>query len=98
MRRIDLYEATTLTAGFTDLTVHHTIEERHIFPVLAKRMPAFQNDEVHIKSHHGIHEGATLCIGQRLINKLSTTTKGLTNLVSSYPNGTKSHPRTRRRR
>lgn len=40
-----------------DLTMHHTIEERHIFPVLAKRMPAFQNDEVHLRSHHGIHEG-----------------------------------------
>jgi len=39
------------------LTVHHTIEERHVFPVLAKRMPAFKDDEQHIKSHHGIHEG-----------------------------------------
>ncbi|KAF7792317.1 hypothetical protein EIP86_003353 [Pleurotus ostreatoroseus] len=39
------------------LTMHHTIEERHIFPLLAKRMPAFRNDEQHIKSHHGIHEG-----------------------------------------
>lgn len=39
------------------LTVHHTIEERHIFPVLARRMPAFQNDERHIKSHHAIHDG-----------------------------------------
>ena len=40
-----------------DLTVHHTIEERHIFPNLAKRMPSFKEDEQHIKSHHGIHEG-----------------------------------------
>ncbi|EKM60436.1 uncharacterized protein PHACADRAFT_189570 [Phanerochaete carnosa HHB-10118-sp] len=39
------------------LTVHHTIEERHIFPLLAKRMPTFKDDEQHIKSHHGIHEG-----------------------------------------
>ncbi|KAK7692743.1 hypothetical protein QCA50_004376 [Cerrena zonata] len=39
------------------LTLHHTIEERHIFPILAKRMPSFRNDEAHIKSHHGIHEG-----------------------------------------
>ncbi|PSR81162.1 hypothetical protein PHLCEN_2v6497 [Hermanssonia centrifuga] len=37
--------------------MHHTIEERHIFPILAKRMPTFKDDEVHIKSHHGIHEG-----------------------------------------
>ncbi|CAL1706906.1 unnamed protein product [Somion occarium] len=39
------------------LTTHHTIEERHVFPVLAKRMSSFSNDEVHIKSHHAIHEG-----------------------------------------
>lgn len=42
---------------FVDLTAHHTIEERHIFPYLAKRMPSFKEDEQHIKSHHGIHEG-----------------------------------------
>ncbi|KAI0093066.1 hypothetical protein BDY19DRAFT_406229 [Irpex rosettiformis] len=39
------------------LTMHHTIEEQHIFPVLAQRMPSFREDEAHIKSHHGIHEG-----------------------------------------
>ncbi|KIY73083.1 hypothetical protein CYLTODRAFT_387548 [Cylindrobasidium torrendii FP15055 ss-10] len=39
------------------LTVHHTIEERHIFPVLAKKMPAFQHNEEHLKSHEGIHDG-----------------------------------------
>ncbi|KAI0753935.1 hypothetical protein BC629DRAFT_1598539 [Irpex lacteus] len=39
------------------LTMHHTIEEQHIFPVLALRMPSFKDDEAHIKSHHGIHEG-----------------------------------------
>ena len=40
-----------------DLTMHHTIEERHVFPILATRMPAFKNDDVHVKSHHAIHEG-----------------------------------------
>ncbi|OCH92287.1 hypothetical protein OBBRIDRAFT_791398 [Obba rivulosa] len=39
------------------LTVHHTIEEQYIFPVLAKRMPAFGSDEAHLKSHEGIHHG-----------------------------------------
>ncbi|KAI0733188.1 hypothetical protein C8Q72DRAFT_950055 [Fomitopsis betulina] len=39
------------------LTAHHTIEERYIFPVLAKRMPEFRDDEKHLKSHHGIHDG-----------------------------------------
>lgn len=39
------------------LTMHHTIEERHIFPNLAKRMPSFKADEQHIAAHHAIHEG-----------------------------------------
>jgi len=41
----------------THLTMHHTIEERHIFPFLAKRMPQFANAAVHINSHKGIHDG-----------------------------------------
>ncbi|TFK44742.1 hemerythrin HHE cation binding domain-containing protein [Crucibulum laeve] len=41
------------------LTMHHTIEERHIFPILAKKMPQFSNkaDGAHILSHKGIHDG-----------------------------------------
>jgi len=39
------------------LTTHHTIEERYIFPILAERMPEFREDDVHIKSHQGIHDG-----------------------------------------
>ncbi|KAI0789146.1 hypothetical protein C8Q75DRAFT_733830 [Abortiporus biennis] len=39
------------------LTTHHTIEEMYIFPILAKRMPSFKEDEAHLKSHQGIHEG-----------------------------------------
>ena len=53
------------TPPFLGLTAHHTIEERHIFPYLAKRMTAFQNDEVHLKSHEGIHHGVfrpVLCV------------------------------------
>ncbi|TFK86624.1 hypothetical protein K466DRAFT_587073 [Polyporus arcularius HHB13444] len=46
--------ATQLAKG---LTVHHTIEERHIFPILAKRMEMFQDNEVHLKSHEAIHHG-----------------------------------------
>ncbi|QIW99190.1 hypothetical protein AMS68_004708 [Peltaster fructicola] len=39
------------------LTMHHTIEERHIFPVLAKKMPAFR-EELELLTHHKrIHEG-----------------------------------------
>ena len=42
--------------------MHHTIEERHIFPILAKRMPAFQDNDKHIQSHHGIHDGTTCSV------------------------------------
>lgn len=36
--------------------MHHTIEERFIFPVLAERISTFK--EEHIESHKGIHDGA----------------------------------------
>lgn len=39
------------------LTVHHTIEERHIFPVLAKKMPAFRKELELLTQHKQIHEG-----------------------------------------
>ncbi|KAJ7579134.1 hemerythrin HHE cation binding domain-containing protein [Mycena floridula] len=41
------------------LNMHHTIEESHLFPILAKKMPQFSvdNDDAHIQSHRGIHEG-----------------------------------------
>ncbi|KAJ7184438.1 hypothetical protein C8R46DRAFT_1064059 [Mycena filopes] len=39
------------------LTMHHTIEERDIFPILAQRMPEFSTDDAHINSHKAIHEG-----------------------------------------
>ncbi|KAF2723875.1 hypothetical protein K431DRAFT_219128 [Polychaeton citri CBS 116435] len=39
------------------LTVHHTIEEQHIFPVLAKRMPAFRKELELLTQHKQIHVG-----------------------------------------
>ncbi|KAI8993100.1 hypothetical protein BD414DRAFT_412745 [Trametes punicea] len=39
------------------LTAHHTIEERYLFPILAKHMASFKDDEVHLKSHEAIHHG-----------------------------------------
>jgi len=39
------------------LETHHAIEERFFFPILAKRMPAFADDEQHKKSHEDIHKG-----------------------------------------
>ena len=39
------------------LTAHHTIEERYIFPLLARKMPAFQNQHELLTQHKRIHEG-----------------------------------------
>ncbi|KAK7057131.1 hemerythrin HHE cation binding domain-containing protein [Favolaschia claudopus] len=43
----------------THLTMHHTIEEKHIFPILAKKMPEFalETEHGHIESHKKIHDG-----------------------------------------
>lgn len=41
------------------LEVHHSIEEAHIFPVLAQRMPMFQADAMvgPLEQHRQIHKG-----------------------------------------
>lgn len=39
------------------LTVHHTIEEQHIFPVLAKKMAYFEPKQHLLTQHKGIHDG-----------------------------------------
>ncbi|KIW86169.1 hypothetical protein Z517_01564 [Fonsecaea pedrosoi CBS 271.37] len=39
------------------LTIHHTIEEQHVFPELAERMPAFGAHDHLITQHEQIHEG-----------------------------------------
>ncbi|KAF2248633.1 hypothetical protein BU26DRAFT_427298 [Trematosphaeria pertusa] len=39
------------------LTMHHTIEEQHIFPVLAKKMPAFKKELELLSQHKEIHRG-----------------------------------------
>ncbi|KAL5352259.1 hypothetical protein ACLOAV_002206 [Pseudogymnoascus australis] len=45
------------------LTAHHSIEEMHIFPVLAKRMPEFKNGPKYkgaaelLRQHKEIHDG-----------------------------------------
>ena len=41
----------------SSLTMHHGIEERYIFPVLAERMPRFKDQEHLKKQHEGIHAG-----------------------------------------
>jgi len=55
------------------LTMHHTIEERYLFPILAKSMPQFaeNGDGAHITSHQGIHEG--LVELDRLVTQWKTT-------------------------
>lgn len=39
------------------LTMHHTIEEVHVFPKLAKRMPAFKKELQLLSQHKQIHKG-----------------------------------------
>ncbi|KAK7732095.1 hypothetical protein SLS57_001075 [Botryosphaeria dothidea] len=39
------------------LDVHHNIEERHIFPILAKKMPAFRKELELLTQHKQIHKG-----------------------------------------
>ncbi|KAK2590431.1 hypothetical protein QQS21_011878 [Conoideocrella luteorostrata] len=40
------------------LNRHHSIEEAHIFPLLAKRMPEFDHSKGHlVKQHKQIHDG-----------------------------------------
>lgn len=39
------------------LTMHHGIEERHVFPMLAKKMPAFRKELELINQHKEIHKG-----------------------------------------
>ncbi|KAK5107380.1 hypothetical protein LTR62_001323 [Meristemomyces frigidus] len=39
------------------LTFHHTIEEQHIFPILARKMPAFQKELQLLTQHKEIHKG-----------------------------------------
>lgn len=39
------------------LTFHHTIEERMVFPALAQRMPEFAAAHEHTASHVKIHDG-----------------------------------------
>lgn len=41
----------------THLGLHHGIEERHIFPVLAARMPEFQDTAELLRQHGEIHRG-----------------------------------------
>lgn len=41
----------------SSLTMHHGIEERYIFPVLAESMPNFKDQEHLKKQHEGIHAG-----------------------------------------
>ncbi|KAF2200085.1 hypothetical protein GQ43DRAFT_441896 [Delitschia confertaspora ATCC 74209] len=39
------------------LTMHHSIEEVHVFPMLAKKMPAFRKELELLTQHKQIHKG-----------------------------------------
>ncbi|KAF6762998.1 hypothetical protein DFP72DRAFT_986781 [Ephemerocybe angulata] len=60
------------------LTMHHTIEERYLFPTLGKKMPQFSDRETkgeHLESHKQIHEG---------LDKLSDLIKRWSSEPSTY--------------
>ena len=40
-----------------ELTLHHTIEEQHVFPVLARKMKTFGKELELLTQHKHIHEG-----------------------------------------
>lgn len=45
-------------AGFcAQLEMHHRIEERHVFPILATKMPAFREELQMLTQHKAIHLG-----------------------------------------
>jgi len=47
-----------LAQGFVShLTVHHDIEEQHIFPILAQRMEGFRPNSAPLQQHKQIHAG-----------------------------------------
>ncbi|KAJ9658365.1 hypothetical protein H2201_007805 [Coniosporium apollinis] len=39
------------------LEVHHSIEEQHVFPILARKMPAFRKELELLTQHKQIHKG-----------------------------------------
>jgi hypothetical protein len=39
------------------ITMHHNIEEQHIFPVLGRKMPLFQKQDLLRAQHKKIHTG-----------------------------------------
>jgi hypothetical protein len=41
----------------SNLTMHHGIEERYMFPLLGKKMPAFRNELELLDQHKQIHKG-----------------------------------------
>ncbi|KAG6832593.1 hypothetical protein H0H92_014429 [Tricholoma furcatifolium] len=48
----------TVVAFNSHLHAHHTIEERFVFPILAKKIPKFAHDaqDGHVRSHQAIHD------------------------------------------
>jgi hemerythrin-like domain-containing protein len=49
-----------LTTGLelcSSLNLHHNIEEQHFFPLLARKMPLFQKQDLLVTQHKEIHAG-----------------------------------------
>jgi hemerythrin-like domain-containing protein len=59
----------------SSLTMHHGIEERHFFPLLGKKMPAFKSELELVGQHREIHKGL-----DKLSDYLSACRSGETEL------------------
>ncbi|KAK2803921.1 hypothetical protein FQN51_002807 [Onygenales sp. PD_10] len=63
-RNLTLSQFLRLGLNFcSSLETHHSIEERFIFPHLAKRMPAFKNELELVGQHRQIHKGLEVLEG-----------------------------------
>ncbi|KAB8349712.1 hypothetical protein FH972_023727 [Carpinus fangiana] len=59
-RKVSASQLIRLGQGLiSHLTMHHNIEEAHIFPILGQRMPAFRSDALTgpLQQHREIHAG-----------------------------------------
>lgn len=65
--------------------MHHTMEERHVFPILAKGIPKFASSTHggHVDSHREIHDGVFLDLTLILLIRISLIPKGLENLTQN---------------
>ena len=75
-------------AGFCkQLDLHHQVEERHIFPILAGKMPAFREELQMLTQHKLIHLGLdklTLYLAECLSRERELRMEELKEIMDSF--------------